>query len=183
MCAICDFKVEFDVDHPQTLTVAVATRSGIDDGLLQPMSFDGPLGDMKQRLAGIEALKTLQTRLEAALPASEFMALPDFYVLLIESRTWGFFRPTQTGFDSNCNPGAPRLTEDDSGERDAVVVVADMTMQAVLEGKLALAEALQRRMIIVDAGSSDTDRLREALDKGLPSIGFSRFICGVVTAA
>jgi hypothetical protein len=184
MCAICDFKVEFDVDHPQTLTVAVATRSAIDDGILEPPSFEGPLGDMKQRLSAIAALKTLQARLEAALAPSDLAALADFYVLLIESRTWGFFHPTQEGFDPNCKTEPPRVTADDSGARDAVMVVADMTMQAVLDGKLSLSDALGRTMMIIDADAAEEECLRAALNKAVPATGFSRFICGsVVTAA
>jgi hypothetical protein len=182
MCAICDFKVEFDVGHPQTLTVAVATRCAIDNGILGPISFDGPLGAVKQRLAAVESLKTLQRRMEAAIPRRELVALPDFYILFIESRTWGFFHPTENGFDPNCKPEPPRISEDANDEGDAVVVVADMTMQAILEGKLALEEAIYRRMLIVDASSPECDRLRVALDKSLPSKGFSRFTCGAVAA-
>ena len=34
MCAICDLRIEFSIEHPMTLSVAVATRKAIDAGVL-----------------------------------------------------------------------------------------------------------------------------------------------------
>ncbi len=168
---------------PKSLTVAVATRGAIDDGMLEAPPSAGPLGDMKQRLSAVESLQTLRTKLEAVLLASELMALPDFYILLIESRTWGFFHPTEQGFDPNCQPGLPRVIPDDGGAQDIVVIAADMVLQAILDGKLSLDVALDRRMMIVDAKDDERVFLKVSLDKALPSSQFSRFTCGAVVAA
>ena len=65
MCAICDLRIEFSVDHPMTLNVAVATRHAIDVGLLPPT--DGHAGSsvgMPLRLDAIMSLKGVQRRLE-----------------------------------------------------------------------------------------------------------------------
>jgi hypothetical protein len=42
--------------------------------------------------------------------------------------------------DPDCKPEPPRVVDDHTGGRDAVVVVADMTMRAVLHGKLTIAQ-------------------------------------------
>ena len=42
-------------------------------------------------------MTTIQQRLEQVLPISRLMALPDFFVLMIESRTWASFHPDSGG--------------------------------------------------------------------------------------
>ena len=85
MCTICDLKIEFTIDHPMTLSVAVATRKAIDAGvLLNHDSQDDPLGGMRLRLEAIAALKAVQQRVEQTLTSDQLLALPDFFVLMIE---------------------------------------------------------------------------------------------------
>src|SRR5471030_2453401 len=110
MCSICDLKIEFNVDHPGSLTVAVATREAIEAGALPEKIFDGPLANVKLRVAAIDTLKALQRRLESSMSVSELMALPDFYVLLIEIGTWGFFPRLETAFILICIPVPPIVT-------------------------------------------------------------------------
>jgi hypothetical protein len=57
MCAICELKIEFNIGHPQALTVAVATREAMDAATLPETAVDGALSNMKLRMAAIEALK------------------------------------------------------------------------------------------------------------------------------
>src|SRR3984957_6379389 len=127
MCSICDLKIEFNVDHPGSLTVAVATREAIDAGLLPEKVFDGPLANVKLRVAAIDTLKALQRRLESSMPVSELIALPDFYVLLIEIGTWGFFHATETGFDPDIQPEPPDVTSENQADRDVVFVSSEAT--------------------------------------------------------
>ena len=120
MCSICDLRIEFSVDHPLSLGIAVETRRAIDAGFLpEPRSSDE---DSRLRLTAIETLKTAQQRLEQTLRPETLLGLPDFFVLMIESRTWGFFRPTPTGFDPSCRPAPPNVSLDDAAARDAVLV-------------------------------------------------------------
>jgi hypothetical protein len=177
MCAICDFKLEFDIGHPQALTVAVATRAAIDAGTLTPEIFDGPLGDMKLRFAATNTLKTLQRRIEAAISADALMALPDFYILLIESNDWGYFRPTETGFDSECVPDLPNVNATNQAERSIVLITTQATMQTMLGGKLSLRQAFEDRLMILDASEDHATLLDAALNAAIPAEGFSRFIC------
>ena len=91
MCTICDLKIEFSIDHPMSLSVAVATRRAVDAGLLSDHVVRG--GGFQLRKNAIAALRSVQDRVEQALPKSEFLALPGFFILEIESRTWGFSGP------------------------------------------------------------------------------------------
>src|SRR5579884_1368049 len=123
MCTICDLRIEFGIDHPLGLSVAVETRRAIDAGLLpEPDDLHDAVARIQLRLSAIETLKAAQQRLEWTQRQDELLALPDFFVLMVESRTWGFFRPTPNGFDPNCRPAPPNVSADDIAERDAVLV-------------------------------------------------------------
>ena len=68
MCTICALTIEFAVEHPQSLAVAVAAREAIDGGLLP----EGPanLNMAESRHQAIALLTTIQQRLEQVLPRS-----------------------------------------------------------------------------------------------------------------
>src|ERR1700728_4091463 len=163
MCAICELKIEFNIGHPQALTVAVATREAMDTGRLPETQDDGALSNMKLRMAAIDALKGLQDRLEDAVPATQLMALPDFYVLLIEIGTWGFFHATENGFDPDCSPEPPEVTAEKQEDRDVVFVATEVAMEAVIEGRVSLERAFAESLIVLDAGGADAALLHAAL--------------------
>jgi hypothetical protein len=171
MCAICELKIEFNIGHPQALTVAVATRAAMDAGTLPETAVDGALSNMKLRMAAIDALKGLQAQLEASLPVSRLMALPDFYVLLIEIGTWGFFHATEFGFDPDITPEPPNVTSEDEADRDVVFVSSEAAMQAILDGALSIDAAFADNLIVLDAGETHTRLLRSALDAAFPAEG------------
>ena len=164
MCAICDLKIDFNIDHPHALTVAVATREAIDAGQLPATVFDGPFANANLRLAAIDALKALQQRLEASMPASELMALPDFYVLLIEVGTWGYFHANEQGFDPDCSPEPPDVTAANVEDRDVVFISTETALQAILDHRIGLDSAFERNLLMLDAGAGDAARLRRVLE-------------------
>lgn len=168
MCAICELKIEFNIGHPQALTVAVATREAMDAGLLPETQAGGALSNMKLRMAAIDALKALQDRLETAMPVTQLMALPDFYVLLIEIGTWGFFHATETGFDPDIQPEPPNVISESQDDRDVVFISSEATMQAIVNGRLNIDHAFDDNLLILDAGESHTKLLRSALDCAFP---------------
>lgn len=143
----------------------------------EPDGRDDPLAETRLRLSAIDALKTAQRRLEQAIRPEELVALPDFFVLSVESRTWGFFRPTPNGFDPNCRPAPPNLLADDVAERDAVLVSSELAMRQIVTGRLPFERALEERIIALDADGSRFDKLLGAWSKAYPRVGFSRFVC------
>ena len=110
MCAICDLNIHFDVEPASALPVALATRRAIEGGRLPAPEFSAdPVGDRNPRRLAVRALAGVQQRLEQVHAPEALVALPDFFVLIIESRSWGFFHPTPGGFDPNWTPDAPRI--------------------------------------------------------------------------
>jgi len=175
MCSICDLRIDFGVDHPMSLDVAVETRRAVDAGLL-PQLADS-MDDGRLRLKAIDTLKAAQQRLEQTLSAEELPSLPDFFVLVIESRTWAFFRSTPTGFDPNCQPAPPNVTSDDKAARDAVIVTSELAMNEIVAGRLPFETALRERIIALDADETRHSALLNAWNGAYPEAGFSRFVC------
>ena len=102
--------------------------------------------------------------------------LPDFFTLMIESWTWAFFHPTDSGFDPNCRPDPPRVSAHEVFDGDAVIVASETALRQVLVGRLSFEQAEQEGLIVVDA---DHER-RVALTSwsaSFPGRGFSRFVC------
>lgn len=178
MCSICDLRIEFSVDHPLGLSVAVETRRAIDAGLLpEPGTADDPFAVMRLRLNAIDTLKAAQRRLEQSLPPDALLALPDFFVLMVESRTWGFFHTTPNGFDPNCRPEPPNVLAEAAAERDAVLVSSELAMRQMVEGRLPFERGLEEKIIAIDADESRHCKLLAAWSKAYPKVGFSRFVC------
>jgi hypothetical protein len=175
MCSICDLRIEFSVDHPSSLGVAVETRRAIDAGLL-PEPRDS-IDDGRMRLKAIDTLKAAQQRLEQTLRPEALLELPDFFVLLVESRTWAFFRPTPTGFDPKCQPAPPNVASDDAVARDAVLVASELAMGEIVEGRLPFETALRDRVVTLDADATRHSALLSAWSSAYPEMGFSRFVC------
>ncbi|EHM01294.1 hypothetical protein HMPREF9946_02031 [Acetobacteraceae bacterium AT-5844] len=178
MCTICDLRIEFSVEHPMSLSVAVATRQAIDAGLLPTVKATLSEQMAKPlRVEAIEALKSLQERFEYALDRPGLLDMPDFFALMVESRTWGFFHPTAQGFDPNCRPEPPRVASDDVRERDAVIVGAESALRHILAGKLTGAEAIRSGLLVVDAEETKREKIVSALLMAFPEVGYSRFLC------
>ena len=72
-------------------------------------------------------------------------------MLMIESRTWAFFHPTESGFDPNCRPDPPRVSAQKLFDRDAVIVASETAMRQVLLGKTLVRAGARKGLIVVDA--------------------------------
>ncbi|HVZ07852.1 hypothetical protein [Rhodopila sp.] len=178
MCTICDLRIEFSVDHPDGLSVAVETRRAIDAGLLsEPGGEDDALDGIRLRLDAVETLRAVRQRLEWTQRLEDFLALPDFFVLLIESRTWAFFRPTPSGFDPNCQVVPPNLSARDPRDRDAVLVSSELTMREIAAGRLSFDRALAEKLVILDTDPPRYASLLSTWNAAYPRVGFSRFVC------
>ncbi|SPB15253.1 hypothetical protein NOV72_02479 [Caballeronia novacaledonica] len=152
MCAICNFKIEFGVGHPSALTVAVATREAIEAGRVEQMEeAQGPLAAARARMSAIDALNLLQARIEATHTPEQILALPDFYVFLIETDTWGFFHATVDGFDPDIVPDIPDVTNPDAALRSNVIVASEAGLRSFFDGSLSADLALRESVFLVEA--------------------------------
>lgn len=163
MCAICDFKIEFSVGHPQALTVAVATRKAIEGGLLREPDVEGALAQARLRMTAVDTLNGLQGVIQDALSVDELLALPDFYVLLIENDTWGFFHATTEGFDPDIVPDIPNVLADNVDERSLVVVTSQVALQAWLDEELETSRLTTDSLLFVDGPLHQRDELLSML--------------------
>jgi hypothetical protein len=152
MCAICNFKLEFGIGHPLALSMAVASRQAIEAGQIEPIdTAQGALSAARQRMSAVDALNLLQARIESAHAADELPALPDFYVLLIENDTWGFFHATTEGFDPDIVPDMPDVTTIEEAKRSNVIITSEAALRAWLSGRFDMTYAFDASLILVDA--------------------------------
>jgi hypothetical protein len=176
MCTICDLRIDFGVDHPMSLSVAVATRAAIDNGVIAERAGAEPTPWNREAAVGV--LRGFRQRLEMVLNRNSMLGLPAFFLLLVETRTWAFFRPTADGFDPDCQREPPRRYDyDDGAPRDAVLLGAESAMQQMLLGKLSFDRALAEGIVEVDAMPNESAALRRAWNSAYPVTGFSRFVC------
>lgn len=164
MCAICNFKLDFSVGHPSALTIAVAARQAIDAGVIEPIdTAEGALSAARMRLAAVDALNLLQACVENAHGEAALLALPDFYVLLIENDTWGFFHATTEGFDPDIVPEIPDITATDDALRSNIVITSEAALRAWLDGRFDLERALRESLFVIDAPKAHADSLTRML--------------------
>lgn len=165
MCAICNFKIDFGVGHPLALSVAVATRKAIESGLVEPIeSAEGALSAARMRMSAIDALNLLQARIETAHSEDALLALPDFYVLLIENDTWGFFHATTNGFDPDIVPEMPDLATTEEAKHSKIVIASEAGLRAWFDGRFDVEEALRESIFMIDASDDSTVLLTRMLE-------------------
>lgn len=164
MCAVCEFKIEFGVGHPQALAVAVATRKAIEAGWLREMDLEeGAFAQARLRMTAVETLNGLQSRIQDALPVDELLSLPDFYVLLIENETWGFFHATEDGFDPDIVPGYPDVLSENREARSLVMVIAQVALQGWLDREIETRQLDAHSLLFIDGPSEQRDTLLSML--------------------
>ncbi|HTJ94534.1 MAG TPA: hypothetical protein VL424_15690 [Pararobbsia sp.] len=165
MCAICNFKIDFGVSHPVSLRVAVATRQAMDRGALAQQDMNGALATARLKLASVDTLAVFQSRIEATLSLDEWLALPDFYVLLIEATTWGFFHATPNGFDPDVIPALPDLDAVDPKARSSVIVTSEIALRALNDGKIDARTAFESGLVALDAPDAHARAVRSVIDR------------------
>jgi hypothetical protein len=171
MCAICNFKIDFGVGHPLALSVAVAARKAIESGLIEPFeAAEGALAAARMRMSAVDALNLLQARIEAAHSETALLALPDFYVLLIENDTWGFFHATTEGFDPDIVPEMPDVATTDEAKRSNILIASEAALRGWLDGRFDAETALRDSLFVVDAPEGPAVALKEMLATAVTSV-------------
>ncbi|CAD6552224.1 hypothetical protein LMG27952_05256 [Paraburkholderia hiiakae] len=162
MCAVCEFKIEFGISHPLALSVAVATRKAIEANLIEAIDVDdGALAAARKRMAAVEALNLLQARIEGTHSEERLLDLPDFFVLLIENDTWGFFHATTEGFDPDIVPEIPDVTTTEEAKRSNIVVMSESALRGWLAGRFDVEHALHEALFVVDGPQNHADALTQ----------------------
>ncbi|QBR01460.1 hypothetical protein [Paraburkholderia pallida] len=164
MCAVCEFKIDFGISHPSALAMAVAARKAIESGLIAPIeTSEGALSAARMRMASVDALNLLQARIEEAHSEDALLELPDFYVLLIENDTWGFFHATTEGFDPEIIPEIPDVATTDEAKRSNVLIMSEAALHGWLDGRFDAEAALRDGLFMVDAPEASTAALKQML--------------------
>jgi len=172
MCAICDIRIEFGTEHPMGVAVAVAARRAIDAGVVEAAKHGW------DRERAIPLMRGVQQRLELVHGNDGIAALPRFFVLLVETRTWACFQPGPSGFDPTAQAEPPdALGLGDGGHRDAMLVATETVLDPILRGKLDFETAERDGLLHLDAPASSGAPLRRACAAAWPSYGYSRFVC------
>lgn len=173
MCSICDVRIEFGAVHPMGLSVAVATRRAIEERLVPEAA------SAWDRDGAIELMRGVQERLERVFEPEALRALPAFFVLLIETRTWAYFSPGVRGFDSAARRAPPDdfARDAEAGGRDATLLAAETSLAPMLQGRLPFEKVEGQGMLLIDAIPSERAALRAAWARAWPAFGFSRFVC------
>lgn len=164
MCAICNFKMDFGVSHPSAFRVAVAARTAIEAGLIEPIDeTEGALAAARAKMSAVDAMNLLQARIEGSHSEDALLGLPDFYVLLIENDTWAFFHATTSGFDPDIAPEMPDVTATDDTKRSNLIVSSEAALRGWLEGRIDMEHAIRESLFVVDAPSTNIATLEQML--------------------
>ena len=122
----------FSVLHPRSMAVAFALHDAIEEGLIEKAGVGGYAGAALR-------LHLLHRRLAGSgLPIS---------VLLVDSGLWTQFDPLAI-HASGPRPG------------DVVILTSEQVLAAVLDGRLPVAAALERGLIVVDGAPPLADTVR-----------------------
>lgn len=163
MCNVCDLNIDFSIDHRMSLSVAVATRRAIDAGILSAQA-----GKLDLRLEAADALEALRLRVEQSLTPEDCLALPAFFMLAVESRTWRFFHPTPDGIHLGSRPNPPVQAAEDPSDRDPVVVTSETATRQLLKGEISFGVAEEQGLIVIDADTARGQQLRSAFEVAYP---------------
>jgi len=152
----------FDVIHPGSIAVAVAIRGAIEAGLVEEPAATAAVQGQAGYWAAVRRLDRLQALLAGA-PGSA--ALPATSLVFVDSALWSRLTPAPTGSTT----GGIGLQVHTSGltAGDVALVTGEGVLAAVLDGRIAVAVALDRGLILLDGEPAATAALRELLLQAL----------------
>jgi hypothetical protein len=128
--------------HPAAVDVIMALQAAEDAGTLPPDSATRVQVSMvayHQTVKGIERFRGMLERVREARRST-----PAFSLLLIDSALWSRLAPNSGGLTLAVHTDGPERGE-------PVVLTVGVVLQAVLDGRLAAADAINRGLIRVEA--------------------------------
>ena len=134
------------------------------------LSINLELSDPSQKfLLGVENSSlhwSLGNRVAAALPGERFAALPEFFVLMVQTRLRGRMRPERDRFAATSDPIAPDLIHE-AEEHGAILITSEPVVRALAEGRMSFESASQRGLAVLGGAAHPTLAVRAALTQGL----------------
>jgi len=147
----------FDVIHPGSIAVAVAIRGAIEAGLVEEPAATAAVQGQAGYWAAVRRLDRLQALLAGA-PGSA--ALPATSLVFVDSALWSRLTPAAAGVGLQVHTSG--LTAG-----DVALVTGEGVLAAVLDGRFAVAVALDRGLILLDGEPAATAALRDLLLRAL----------------
>ena len=130
--------------HPGAVDVAMAIQAAADAGAIEPQSASVPPASMVAYHRMVRQIEQFRNMLEMA--GKRRGVAPAFSLLLIESSLWSRFEPEPAGIELAIHTAGPEGDE-------AVVLTTGSVLRAMIEGRLAAADALHRGLIRVEAAT------------------------------
>ena len=142
----------FGTSHAQSLTVAFAVSDAIDAGVMDKSALSGQVGYERAVLR----LGAFHRRLSAT--TAKVGARGSISVLLVDSRLWSRLSADARGYAIATHTAGPQAG-------DVVVVTHEAVLAALVSGKLSIATALDRGLLVVDGESTAVDSVRSLLNE------------------
>lgn len=143
----------FGASHAQSLTVAFAIRDAIDADVMDKsalLSLSGKVGYAR----AVQRLGAFHRQFSAGAAT----APRPISLLLVDSALWSRLSPNRYGYDIATHTAGPHVGDD-------VVVTHEAVLAALVSGKLSIATALDRRLLVVDGESRTVDIVRSLLNE------------------
>jgi hypothetical protein len=146
----------FGASHAQSLTVAFAVSDATDAGVMDKSARSSVLSGQVGYARAVLRLGAFHRRLAAT--TAKVGAPGSISVLLVDSRLWSRFCPDARGSDIATHTAGPQAG-------DVVVVTHEAVLAALVSGKLSIATALDRGLLVVDGESTAGGSVRSLLNE------------------
>jgi len=138
----------FSASYPGSIDVAIALRTALDRNQLKAAPGMPPLMGLVRSTRWLEDF--------GRWAGQHAAAAPDFAVLLVEPGLWTRYRRQGGGFAMEPHVAAPAAGE-------VVVITGETALQALVERRLTLADALKTGVLRFEGAPEAVDRLQQTL--------------------
>lgn len=132
--------------HPKSLTVAFAVADAVVAGMIEQATDPAAAGQ-----AGYWRAVGHLAALQRALSSAHRESRTPVSVLFIDSGLWARLTPAADGF-------AMDVHTDGAKPGDVAIITSEPVLAAILERRLAIGDALDRGLIVVDGDAADRFR-------------------------
>ena len=138
----------FSALYPGSIDVAIALRSALDRNQLKAAPAVPPLLGLTRSTRWLEDF--------GRWAGQHSVTAPDFAVLLVEPGLWTRYRKQGSGFAMESHVATPE-------NGDVVLITGEPALQALVERRLSLAEALKAGVVRFEGAPEAVARLQQTL--------------------